>query len=291
MKPRDAEEYTQSLGLIVAGSWRQIALAKRMGVPKALGLSVEQWVKDKLGGYVKMDALERKEAALELKANGHSTREIGEVLGVDHATAARDVANATARSDKHQKNEEEPVAFATEPAPVDAMAALASVEGMPSARAKFSGEVEWYTPREYVDLAREVLGEIDLDPASSAVAQETVRAANYFTKADDGLSKEWRGRVFLNPPYAQPHIANFMQKMVDEHASGRVAGAVMLTNSNTDTGWFALGAKHASAICFTTGRIKFIDPHGERNAPLQGQAFFYFGPCSSKPCSKQSGSW
>jgi len=144
-------------------------------------------------------------------------------------------------------------------------------------RAEYTGEVEWYTPREYVDLVREVLGEIDLDPASSAVAQETVKATNYFTKADDGLSKEWRGRVFLNPPYAQPHIANFMQKMVEEHARGRVAGAVMVTNNSTDTEWFALGAKHASAICFTTGRIKFIDPHGERSAPTQGQAFFYFG--------------
>jgi phage N-6-adenine-methyltransferase len=144
-------------------------------------------------------------------------------------------------------------------------------------RSEYTGEVEWYTPREYVDLVREVLGEIDLDPASSAVAQETVRAAKYFTKADDGLSMDWHGRVFLNPPYAQPHIANFMEKMVEEHASGRVAGAVMLTNNSTDTEWFALGAKHASAICFTTGRVKFIDPHGERAAPTQGQAFFYFG--------------
>jgi hypothetical protein len=59
------------------------------------------------------------------------------------------------------------------------------------ARAEFTGEVEWYTPAEYVDLAQEVvLGKIDLDPASSALAQQTVKAKQFFTAADDGLAKE-----------------------------------------------------------------------------------------------------
>jgi DDE superfamily endonuclease len=55
------------------------------------------------------------------------------------------------------------------------------------ARATNSGEFEWYTPAEHVELVREVLGGIDLDPASNDKAQEVVRAAAYFTKADDGL--------------------------------------------------------------------------------------------------------
>ena len=71
MKPEDAEEYTQALGQVVAGGWRQIALGERLGVPKALGLSVDEWVKRRLGGYVKLSIEERREAVEELTAKGY----------------------------------------------------------------------------------------------------------------------------------------------------------------------------------------------------------------------------
>jgi ParB family chromosome partitioning protein len=140
-----------------------------------------------------------------------------------------------------------------------------------------TGENEWFTPAEYVELARVVLGAIDLDPASSDKAQEVVDAERYFTKADDGLTQEWRGCVWLNPPYAQPLIADFVSKMVAERVAGRVTAAIMLTHNYTDTSWFHEAAGVADAICFTRGRVKFYDPEGEFAAPTQGQAFFYFG--------------
>ena len=82
MNRQDAEEWTQALGQIVAGSWRMVALAKQLGVPKLLGLTTEEWVNKHLGGYVKLNVEDRREAVKELKADGYSTREIGEVLGV-----------------------------------------------------------------------------------------------------------------------------------------------------------------------------------------------------------------
>jgi phage N-6-adenine-methyltransferase len=140
-----------------------------------------------------------------------------------------------------------------------------------------TGENEWFTPAEYVELARNVLGSIDLDPASSDRAQHVVQAAKYFTKADDGLSHEWRGRVWLNPPYAQPLIADFTGKMVAERRAGRVTAAIMLTHNYTDTAWFQHAAAACDALCFTRGRVKFYEPDGEIAAPTQGQAFLYFG--------------
>lgn len=63
-----------------------------------------------------------------------------------------------------------------------------------------SGNNEWYTPKEIIDAAREVMGEIDLDPASSELANKTVRAEKFYTINSDGLTKEWHGRIWLNPP-------------------------------------------------------------------------------------------
>jgi hypothetical protein len=95
----------------------------------------------------------------------------------------------------------------------------------------FTGDNEWYTPPEYIEAARAVLGAIDLDPASNAVAQEVVRAGRYFTIETNGLKQEWRGGVWLNPPYSQRLISNFVSKLCDEYNSGRVTDAIMLTNN------------------------------------------------------------
>lgn len=99
MNRQDAEEYTESLGQIVAGSWRQIAWAQRLGVPQSLGLTTKQWVNDRLGGYVKLSMPERREAVLELVAEGESNVAIAEVLGVDEGTVRND-----RRSEKSEPN-------------------------------------------------------------------------------------------------------------------------------------------------------------------------------------------
>jgi phage N-6-adenine-methyltransferase len=145
-------------------------------------------------------------------------------------------------------------------------------------RTNFTGNDEWFTPGKYVELAREVLGEIDLDPASHAIAQETVRAAQFFTAADDGLKQEWHGRIFLNPPYSKPLIGQFVDKLIAEFLSGNVREAIMVVNNSSDTRWFHAALCVARRVCFTKGRISFISPGGGGCSPVQGQALHYFGP-------------
>lgn len=145
---------------------------------------------------------------------------------------------------------------------------------------KNSTENEWYTPPQYIEAAREVMGGIDLDPASSDVAQQTVRAETYYTASDDGLAQEWSGRVWLNPPYSKELIGQFCEKLANSlfGNGGTVRDAVLLVNNATDTQWFHDVIEHASAVCFVKGRISFLDEQGQaKNKPLQGQMLIYFG--------------
>ena len=104
MNLQDAEEFTQSLGQIVAGSWRQIDLAHRFGVPKALGFeNTRQWVEERLGGYVKLSITERIEATKQLTDQGMSQREVADVLGVSLGTVNNDVQNRT----EHERKADE----------------------------------------------------------------------------------------------------------------------------------------------------------------------------------------
>lgn len=146
-----------------------------------------------------------------------------------------------------------------------------------------TGENEWYTPSKYIESARSVMGSIDLDPATSSIAQETVKARNFLTYKDDGLKHDWIGNVWLNPPYSRDEIGPFVSKMVKEFAAGLMLQGIMLTSSYTDTEWFHLAMSAASAICFTRGRIKFLTPEGiEADAPIHGHSFFYFGTCANR---------
>lgn len=89
MRRGDAEEYTQALGQIVAGGWRQVALGERLGVPQALGLTTREWVEQRLGGYARLSISERREAVAELSEEGMTQRQVAAVLGVSQPTVSR----------------------------------------------------------------------------------------------------------------------------------------------------------------------------------------------------------
>lgn len=288
MKPEDAEEYTQALGQVVAGGWRQIALGQRLGVPQALKLSVDEWVKQRLGGYVKLSMAERREAVAELRAEGKSKRDVAAVLGVDEKTVRNDLSDAEYSAESTDVSEGGDVDDAENSAPLDVMAGLAVTNAWAAASARphvsnNSGENEWYTPAALIEAAKATMGVIDLDPASSPIANRTVGAKQFYTAEDDGLLQRWRGSVWMNPPYAQPLITQFAEAVSDKFDAKEIKRACVLVNNATETGWFQRMLMSASAVCFLKGRVQFLDPSGAASgAPLQGQAVLYLGEAPSR---------
>ena len=141
-----------------------------------------------------------------------------------------------------------------------------------------SGNNEWYTPGKYIELARQVMGGIDTDPATSEIANRTVKAEKIFTAEDDGRNQVWSGRVWMNPPYAQPLMGDFAEAVSAKFESGEIEQACILVNNATETKWFQRMLEASSAVCFPKSRIKFLDPEGNASgAPLQGQAIVYMG--------------
>lgn len=116
---------------------------------------------------------------------------------------------------------------------------------------------EWYTPRAMV----EALGEFDLDPAAPSKNHWTAKTC--YTKRDNGLTKPWAGRVFMNPPYSD--IDPWIEKMT-HHRNG-----IVLVFARMGTAWMCHASGIADAIFFLDGRIKFVDKKeraaGSANAP------------------------
>jgi phage N-6-adenine-methyltransferase len=140
----------------------------------------------------------------------------------------------------------------------------------------------WRTPAHYIEAAREVLNGIDLDPASSEIANQTVKAMSYFTKEDDGLAQPWiAGTVWINPPYGKTNnMSNqglFAQKLVDEYEAGNVGEGIILVNHYHGYNWFA--PLDPFPFCRVNHRISFVNPETnlEGDEAKASSVFVYVG--------------
>jgi phage N-6-adenine-methyltransferase len=140
------------------------------------------------------------------------------------------------------------------------------------------GDCDWMSPRHVIEAVRKVLGgRIDLDPASSEPAQKRIRARTFYTAKDGGLTKAWRGRTFVNPPYSRGHIERFVAKLVDEVKTGNVTAAILLVNSTTSARWYHKALDASSAICLPRGNLEFEKPNGDKGKNPVSSSLFYFG--------------
>jgi len=115
---------------------------------------------------------------------------------------------------------------------------------------------EWCTPQALFDVLNSEF-HFDLDPCATP---GNAKCSRFYTKDDDGLSKTWRGVVFMNPPFYD--TATWVTKAVMSAREG--ATVVCLLPSRTDTRWWHDFYKEAE-IRWIRGRVKF---NGKTNAPF-----------------------
>jgi ParB family chromosome partitioning protein len=133
---------------------------------------------------------------------------------------------------------------------------------------------EYCTPPNIIEFARWVMGGIDLDPATNYDAQKTVQAKNWFEDITDGLSKPWRGNVWLNPPYSQPLMNKFVDKAIAEIPN--IKSMMILTNSSTDTRWYHKLIGYATVMILFRGRISFFLDGIKKSQNRVGQTMFLY---------------
>ena len=119
---------------------------------------------------------------------------------------------------------------------------------------------EWLTPP-YIIKA---LGAFDLDPCSP-IHRPWETAFYHYDITQDGLNREWKGRVWLNPPYGKETF-KWMEKL-SIHKKG-----VALIFSRTETkGFHEYIWNRAHSIMFFKGRLSFYTVEGIKggtaNAP------------------------
>lgn len=140
----------------------------------------------------------------------------------------------------------------------------------------------WFTPSYYIELSRQVMGSIDLDPFSSSTANEVVNASRFFDIKQNAFKQKWfkkPGTVFMNPPYGRDLIKPSVEIFVKHLLENSILEAIVLVNNATETKWFQLLLKHTSSACFVSKRISFDSPDGKNvSGNTRGQVFFYFGP-------------
>jgi phage N-6-adenine-methyltransferase len=131
----------------------------------------------------------------------------------------------------------------------------------------FSSEsMEWGTPSDLFNVLNDKF-RFTLDPCAT---KENAKCTKFYTKDDDGLTKDWSGEtVFVNPPYGRV-IGKWVKKCHDEYLKGTTI--VLLIPSRTDTIYqHSFVFNQARAVLFMKGRLKFVNGDCTDSAPFPSQ--------------------
>ena len=115
-------------------------------------------------------------------------------------------------------------------------------------RVHFSSQtIYWETPKEFFEkLNTEFCFTLDV-----CATKQNAKCAKFFSEEDNGLSREWVGTCWMNPPYGR-EIGKWVKKAHDANTT-----VVCLLPARTDTKWFHDYILGKAEIRFIKGRLKF----------------------------------
>lgn len=142
------------------------------------------------------------------------------------------------------------------------------------------GKNEYATPPDLWRPLSNCVGGFDTDPCSGA--ESTPIAETRYTKEDNGLRQSWHGDVFVNPPWSSngedgPDNPKhkWFSKCRSEARRAEVDSVIVLSPSDTSSGWFHEHLLEAELLCFYgPGRLSFV---GEDRNPSFGLLIACYG--------------
>lgn len=141
-----------------------------------------------------------------------------------------------------------------------------------------SGNVEIYTPGNIVNAARAAMGgTIALDPASSAIANEIVKADRFYAREEDGLKQSWFApTLWMNHPFSKKGNPLWINKLIRAYKDLAVGSACCITFASTSEKWFRPLMEFPQ--CFLSPRTNYVHPDGTiYKGVSKGSVVTYFG--------------
>ena len=131
-----------------------------------------------------------------------------------------------------------------------------------------SATAEWETPHDLFAFLDKRFG-FEVDVCATA---ENAKCARWYDKKTDGLSREWAGRCWMNPPYGR-EIGAWVRKARLEAERGALV--VGLLPARTDTKWWHENVTRHADVCFIAGRLRF--GAAKNSAPFPSAVVVWWG--------------
>lgn len=138
---------------------------------------------------------------------------------------------------------------------------------------------EWYTPQ-YIFDALET--HFDLDVAHPNTTNPIIPCNEFIH--EDSLNKQWKGFVWMNPPFGKRNgLQPWLEKFFD-HGNG-----IALTPDRTSAPWYHYCLQHCDSLLIIKGKVKFIKYDGTLGkSPSTGTTLWAIGEQATRSLERAS---